>query len=151
MQLLGELGLLMFSLLDYGVKEDQEQPLSSSMEFFIESLTVQQEEEEESDPEYWRGCQSPILSSADSGISEYSTLILSPESLSDIIKVLIVILINFHLLLPVSVCLYRCVKLVFPGYETTAPISGLFVRTWWRKLFAYPTSWLGGVHLCYVF
>ena len=90
LQLMNDLGLLIFSLLDYGVKDDQEQPLSPSMEFLVESLTVQhgeEEEEEESDPEYWRGCHSPMLSSADSGISDDCTLVLTPETLSDVLKV----------------------------------------------------------------
>ena len=64
----------MFALLDYGVEEDQEQPISPSLECLIDSLTSsQQTKEEENNDDDSRCSHSPMFS-VDSGIDDDSTL-----------------------------------------------------------------------------
>ena len=86
---------MVFSLLDYGVMDDQEQPLSPSLESFIEYLTRQpselDEEGELEENEYdasnnWHDCRSPAMFSVDSGINDDCTNF-PPEDFADAIKV----------------------------------------------------------------
>ena len=57
----------MFALLDYGVEEDQEQPISPSLEYLIDSLTNnQQTKEDEND----NSCFHSPMFSVDSGIDD---------------------------------------------------------------------------------